>query len=41
MEDGENEKRIIITQLQKKLENLWTGLRNIFSDYRKSMYSCI
>ncbi|KAK9293802.1 hypothetical protein QLX08_011358 [Tetragonisca angustula] len=36
MEDGENEKRIIITQLQKKLENLWTGLRNIFSDYRKS-----
>ncbi|XP_043524184.1 dynein regulatory complex subunit 2 [Frieseomelitta varia] len=36
MEDGDNEKRIIITQLQKKLENLWTGLRNIFSDYRKN-----
>ncbi|KOC70801.1 Coiled-coil domain-containing protein 65 [Habropoda laboriosa] len=33
MEDGKNETRIITTQLQNKLENLWNHLRNIFSDY--------
>ncbi|CAD1475019.1 unnamed protein product [Heterotrigona itama] len=40
VEDGENEKRIIITQLRTKLENSWAGLRNVFSDYRKSTYAC-
>ncbi|XP_060819695.1 dynein regulatory complex subunit 2-like [Bombus pascuorum] len=36
VEDRENEKRIVTTQLQKRLENLWNDLRNVFSDYRKS-----
>ncbi|OAD52255.1 Coiled-coil domain-containing protein 65, partial [Eufriesea mexicana] len=35
VEDRENEKRIITTQLQKKLENLWNHLRNLFSHYYK------
>ncbi|CAK9832071.1 Dynein regulatory complex subunit 2 [Anthophora retusa] len=35
VEDGKNETRTIATELQKKLENLWNDLRNIFSDYLK------
>ena len=36
VEDGENERRLIATQLQKQLEDGWDNLRNIFSNYRKS-----
>ncbi|PBC25802.1 dynein regulatory complex subunit 2-like [Apis cerana] len=36
VEDGDNEKRTTITLLQRKLENLWNNLRNVYSDYRKN-----
>ncbi|XP_076247453.1 dynein regulatory complex subunit 2 [Calliopsis andreniformis] len=36
VDDGQNERRLVATLLQKKLEDIWDDLRNIFFDYRKS-----